>query len=134
MENLKLRANVWIIWLSGLMLLVICFVLSWAIFHVLNTSAFKENPHEEFKSIEFPTDGVPSIEKIDLLTYLDAVGKDDLRLFVAIPLTLFRTVPAEGKIINDYSLRGNYCRISGIQSTQKRGIYPYLKNLIQIDG
>jgi cytochrome P450 len=61
---------------------------------------------EELKTIDFPEDGVPSIQKLDSLPFLDAVIKEGLRLFAAIPMTLFREVPAEGKVMHGYSLPG----------------------------
>ena len=66
----------------------------------------QEKLHQELKTIEFPANGVPSIQKLDSLPYLDAVIKEGLRLFAAIPMTLFREVPAEGKVMSGYSLPG----------------------------
>jgi cytochrome P450 len=66
----------------------------------------QEKLHKELSIIDFPADGVPSIQKLDALPYLDAVIKEGLRLFAAIPMTLFRQVPTEGKQINGYSLPG----------------------------
>jgi len=64
----------------------------------------QETLYQELKDAGF--DGVPSITKIDALPYLDAVLKEGLRLFAAIPMTLFREVPVEGKVINGYPLPG----------------------------
>ena len=60
----------------------------------------------ELKTVEFPANGVPSIQKLDSLPYLDAVIKEGLRLFAAIPMTLFREVPAEGKVMSGYTVPG----------------------------
>jgi cytochrome P450 len=66
----------------------------------------QEKLHQELTGVAFPADGVPSIQKLDHLPYLDAVVKEGLRLFAAIPMTLFREVPAEAKVMNGYSLPG----------------------------
>jgi len=62
--------------------------------------------YEELKSVDFPADGVPSIQQIDSLPYLDAVLKEGLRMYPAIPMTLFRDVPGGGKVMNGYYLPG----------------------------
>jgi Cytochrome P450 len=66
----------------------------------------QEKLHKELSTIDFPADGVPSIQRLDALPYLDAVIKEGPRLFAAIPMTLFREVPTEGKLMNGYSLAG----------------------------
>ena len=64
----------------------------------------QEKLHEELMSIDFPSDGVPSIQQLDSLPYLDSVIKEALRLYAAIPMTLFRDVPQGGKVMNGYFL------------------------------
>jgi len=66
----------------------------------------QEKLHEELSTLDFPVDGVPSIQQLDSLPYLDAVIKEGLRLYAAIPMTLFRDVPTEGKVMNGYFIPG----------------------------
>jgi hypothetical protein len=89
----------------------LCFTM-WSISR-LEYAHVQEKLYQELKTIEFPADGVPSIQKLDSLPYLDAVIKEGLRLFAAIPMTLFREVPAEGKLM----------------STATNKFIPILKNL-----
>jgi cytochrome P450 len=91
----------------------------------------QEKLFEELKSIDFPGDGVPSIQKIDALPYLDAVIKEGLRLFAAIPMTLFREVPAEGKSIYGYVLPGGTIVGSQAYSLHRHeDIYPQPEEFI----
>jgi Cytochrome P450 len=89
------------------------------------------------KIVEFPVDGVPSIQKLDSLPCFDAVIKSH-RLFAAIPMTLFREVPTEGKVMSGYSLPGGTIvgseAYSLHRSEQIYPKFPILKDLGLNDG
>ena len=85
----------------------------------------QEKLRAELKTIQYDSTGMPALRPVDKLPYLDAVIKETLRVYPAIPMSEQRTAPAKGATIYGVHVpEGTICSLQPYTENRDPRVFP----------
>ena len=85
----------------------------------------QEKLRAEVKTIQYDSTGMPALRPVDKLPYLDAVIKETLRVYPAIPMSEQRTAPPKGATIYGIHVpQGTICSLQPYTENRDPRVFP----------